>query len=161
MAKKPQKKSLEKSGLFVAAAIFCEKIIREADNVATLVRVVDKVVVKGTVELDTPNIPQPVIQLAAFISFRSRSKRKAAFELRLRRPSGRPSEKQMRQHIDLNGDWAGGSVSCNVAASIREAGVHWFDVYLDGHRMATMPLAVEYEKVSPKELFRKQGRIRK
>ena len=132
-------------GPHLAAAFLCEKVLREADGVVSAIRIVDRVnhTVVG------PNPPEEMepfdYEFTLFISFKAGSARgPMALEIRAQKPSG-TSSSPFRQTVNFEGDDERG---VNVIGSLKlrldMAGLHWFDVFLDGHRVTRIPLRVVY-----------------
>ena len=132
-------------GPHLVAAFLCEKILQEADGVASAIRIVDRV----NHIVGAPNPPQIMEpfehELTLFVGFKSGSARgPMALELRAQKPSGESSS-PFRQTVNFEGDDERGiNVIGLLKLRLDIPGLHWFDVFLDGHRVTRIPLRVVY-----------------
>ena len=132
-------------GPYLAAAFLCEKVLMEADGVASAIRIVDRV--NHTVAGPEPPVEMEPFnyQIMLFLSFKSGSARgPMALEIRMERPSGE-SPNPSRVTINFEGDDERGVnrvTTMNLTLSM--PGLYWFDVSLDGHRITRVPFRVVY-----------------
>ena len=132
-------------GPFLAAAFLCEKVLTEADGVASAIRIVDRInrTVAGP---DAPREMEPFDhELTLFLNMKSGAAR-GPMELivRWQKPSGE-SPTPMNQTVNFEGDDERGvGVIANLKLRVDMPGLHWFDVFLDGHRVTRIPLRVVY-----------------
>lgn len=132
-------------GPFLSAAFLCEKVLVEGDGVTSAIRIVDRVnhVVIGP-ELKREMEPFDH-SLFLYLTFKSGSARGPMdLNIRLEDPSG-TSKSPLTQTINFEGDDERG---VNIVAELRLrlelAGLHWFDIILDGVRVTRIPLRVVY-----------------
>jgi hypothetical protein len=136
----------------LAAAVICEKVVTDKENVATLVRIVDTL---NVVPLDAPvagsAVTTPLMSispLALFISFKSGdAKGKRHLEVFAISPGGK-KERIAESDTFFIGQEQGVNVTLHLAPPLGDPGLHWFDVRLDGALMAKVPLRVNHLKPS-------------
>jgi hypothetical protein len=138
----------ELQGPFLAMAVLCEKVLREADGVISVIRVVDRV----NVELRGPGAPDEMppipISLNAVLSFKSGfAKGKYKVKLITRSPSGVESAAQNMPPIFLEGDERGANLIVSLQLSVTEEGLYWIDVLLEERVLTRIPLRVLYQSV--------------
>lgn len=131
---------------FLAVAVLCEKILREEDNVISLVRLFDTFNLSG----ETPTIPPGVATTNMYLQFKSGE---AIGTRRLsvvgRSPSGEETT-LFENRIDFNGGEGGAVASIDLKLAVKEAGLYWFDVMINDELMTKIPLRVQYRR-TPKE----------
>ena len=123
----------------LGAAFLCERVLHERDGVLSAIRLVDTFTVQRPMS-DLPTTVVPTIQCVALIMFKSGEARgRYEVTLRLRPPSAEPREIG-RHTIELKGDHQGASLTIELRIAVREFGLFWIDVLLDGGRVTSMPL---------------------
>lgn len=137
--------SVERAGgPYVAAALLCEKVLREADGVISLIRVVDRWEVTG------PTDQIPVIQATLVILMKSGTHRGPA---QLTVSPFSPDGKHMPQvgfPINFEGDDdRGAGIVAPMGFPAPESGVYWFDIAIDGQPMTRIPIRVVRHRVGP------------
>ena len=63
------------NGPYLNAALICEKVIQEKDEVTSIIRIVDRVILTTTASFSPEKIPPTTLDLYAFLSFKSGSAR--------------------------------------------------------------------------------------
>jgi uncharacterized protein DUF6941 len=138
----PEQKELYKAHL--SMAIFCEKVLREADNVLSIIRVVDRLNVFGP----TPEMaivqPVPLIILVVFKSGFLRGKQKVV--IRPISPTGKDMSEMSFPMLFEGDDERGNALMANLNMALTEEGLFWFDVYLNDEMVTRMPLRVAYQQ---------------
>ncbi len=128
-------------GPWVAAAVFCEKVLQEQDGVDTLVRIVDRItmVLQG-------EVPLPQVQLILLVILKSGFQR-GTFELSVEgtAPSG-VTMSPAQVPVLLEGEDRGISVKTHLVFQPEE-GLYWFDVKVDDVLLTRMPLRVIVQRV--------------
>jgi hypothetical protein len=138
---------------YVAAALICERVIQEKDDVISVIRVVDRVEIK--IQTQDPNVKLqdvvPGIQLTGLISIKSGPfKGKGVISLDGESPSGKV--KQLAElPVELQGDDNGQNVVLNIVIASQEDGLHWFNVRFNGSLLSRIPLRLVrvLEQVAP------------
>jgi hypothetical protein len=112
-------------GPYLNCAVFCEKLLREADNVPTLVRVFDRWTVQGT----SPTMPMTVIPATLYIALRSGTFRGgASVTVKPTTPSGQPMP-QIAFPVQFEGDEdRGPMIIAMLQFPVPEPGAYWFEV---------------------------------
>ncbi|MGE0359956.1 MAG: hypothetical protein AB7H93_08250 [Vicinamibacterales bacterium] len=136
-------------GPFVTVAAFCEKLLIEADNVASAIRIVD------TYKLgEVPDIPPglsgvevvPVIELNGVIAIKSGDVTgEHRIDLVMENPLGE------RKKISPDGGWPillnggvhGANIKLKFPLGVKNYGLCWFDVLFDDALLTRMPLMLE------------------
>ncbi len=131
---------------YLSMAIFCEKVLRETDNVMSVIRVIDRFnVLGGTAEM----APTP-LQFTVLISFKSGFMRgKQMLAIRPKSPN-KEDLPQMSFPMLFEGDEDRGSAliaQMNFVAT--QEGVYWFDVHFNEELITRMPLRVTYQQGGP------------
>lgn len=124
----------------VIAALFCEKVLNEADGSLSVVRIADRI----TYQI-APNLPpefKPAVMLQGLICLRS-GEAKGNFRLWVRgnSPSGKQQE-LFSLPIELKGGDHGVNAIVAATIGVHEDGLYWFDVILDDHTLTRIPLMV-------------------
>lgn len=139
---------LKKSaGPYVLMALFCEKILREQDEVLSLIRVVDKV----THTTREPKLPSGFVfpPLMLVLSLRPgdvRGEHKVHIRSRLRDESETDG---LYFPMIFDSD-RGITIACTIAIApkgIDAHGTEWFDVYFDEHLITSIPLEIEIRRI--------------
>jgi hypothetical protein len=142
--KKAEQKEIFRAHL--AMAVFCEKVLREADNVLSIIRVIDRFNVVGA----TPEMVPTVLPFMILVSFKSgflRGKQLLAI-----RPKGPNKEDlpQMAFPMLFEGDDdRGNALAAQINFVANQEGLYWFDVHLNEELVTRMPLRVAYQQAGP------------
>ena len=132
------------SGPYLTGALFCEKVLREADGVLSLIRVVDRWTVTGPLE----RMPLTVIQTTLVILMRSGIFRGSSqITVGPESPSGIRMPIMTFPVVFEGDDDRGVGVVGPIGFPVQEPGVYWFDVAVDGNRFTRVPLRVSYLRV--------------
>ena len=132
-------------GPHLAAALLCEKVLREVDGVISAIRIVDRIN-HSAVGANPPEEMQPFdYELTLFVSFKAGSARgPMPLEIRMQKPSGETASPH-RSIMNFEGDDERGvNLVAIMKLRLDMPGLHWFDVYLSGHRVTRIPLRVVY-----------------
>jgi hypothetical protein len=147
-----RKSSSASGGPYLQAAAFCEKVLRESDNVFSIIRMVDLVTVNGPTDKMTPG----KISLTFAIAFRG-TQRSTGHEVvvQMRGPDGKKSP-ELRTTIEIGDDNkkgvdAGGAfLEMEATLLVNKPGLYMADVRLDGKLITRMPLTIRYQRVTKK-----------
>ena len=135
-----------RDGPFLTAALICERVLDEKDNVKSVVRIVDRVN-HQVVGPDPPMEMPPVrgYRLAMLIQFKSGRARGAHnLKLRLLKPSGETARLAEQMVMFEGEDDRGVDVVANLVADFEYAGVYWIEVMLNDTHVTRVPLRVVY-----------------
>jgi len=132
-------------GPYLAMAVFCDRVLQENNGVLSLIRVVDRINVSGGggAPEEMPAIP---LQLTAVLSFKSGfAKGKYTITLQPVTPSGKVLSPSKMQAL-FEGDDRGVNLIVNIALSVSEEGLYWFDLLVEEQLVTRMPLRILYQR---------------
>ncbi|MDO8577807.1 MAG: hypothetical protein Q7R50_01345 [Dehalococcoidales bacterium] len=137
------------SGPYLKTACFCEKVLREADGVLSIIRIVDRV----TVTAQGPNAPELMPKtpytVTALITLVSGSS-KGRHELKMIRedPSGLKKDPAFVASVHMEGANKSQNIVISMNLNLEEEGLIWFHVYLGKDLLTKMPFEVIYARIS-------------
>jgi hypothetical protein len=152
MARQPQR--VRKGGPYLAAAFFCETAIEDkADGAISAIRIIDQF----RFVLDPsapPNIPSETHRLAIplmlVLGFKTGDAAgDHALRIDLQAPSGKTKtavQSVMRLAPQPNG---GITIRMQTTIHVPEAGLFWFNVYVDDKEVTRMPMFISVERARP------------
>lgn len=124
-------------------AFFCQEALQEVDGNVSLIRMVVDIDVDPPPLGGTTRVP---LQMA--IGFASEIEGKHQLDVTRVAPSG---HRRVSAHRPV--DFSGGSIVSYVVStwhlSLREEGMHWIEVRLDGHFYSRFPLRVRFRSAAP------------
>jgi hypothetical protein len=154
---KAKKRVKRKGGPYLAAAFFCDATIEDKqDGTLSAIRIIDQVTIR-LLPSTPPNLPSEQEKLPVFVhgllAFRTgNSPGEHALRLVMHAPSGK-SATLAEQSLPFSPHPHGGAnFRLNGMIKVVKGGLFWMDVFLDGKRMARMPLQITIERteaVSP------------
>ncbi len=129
---------------YLHVATFCEKVLREADGVSSLIRLIDRFNVQGT----TQEMQPVALSFMVYISFRSGFLRgKQKISLRPKSPKG-DDLPSMEIPVLFEGDEERGpTLIFPINWVAQEEGLFWWDLHLNDELVTRMPLRVDYQQV--------------
>jgi len=137
-----QQESIFKPLLVVA--VFCERVLREVDGVMTIVRMVDRFLVRGA----TPEMGNQVLRFQTVIIFKSGELRgKYVIRIRPTSPTGRDLPGMDFPTLFEGDSDRGAAIIADTNFAVDEEGLYWFDVYLEDELITRMPLRVVYQQI--------------
>ncbi len=121
-------------------AAFCEKVLEEKDGVLSLIRVVNRITVRGSGR-EMPKLP---VNLVLVVSFKSGFMRgKTAIRVKPFTPRG-----QQLPVIEFpalfEGDDRGVNFVYGLTVMTEEEGLYWFDICVEDEQVTRLPLRVIY-----------------
>jgi hypothetical protein len=137
-------------GPYLVGALLCERVLTEKDNVKSLIRLLDKIVVTAT----GPEAPEVMSPFNHSMTIWVAMKRGSDGRSRRVVVTGVEPPSQVRtvlfdQVVDFSGDIGSGiDVLGNIVLHAEQPGLHWFDVHIDERLITRMPLLVVYQRVS-------------
>jgi hypothetical protein len=139
---------LSEQGPYLKTAVLCERVLREADGVPSLIRIVDRIIHTRSGPDAPIEMPPLSHNLTAFVSLTSGQAR-GSYEIRieLEEPSGL-RKPPMISTVLFEGEDKGVNLVLNMAATFEYQGLYWFNVYLDDKLLTKMPLRVIYSRVT-------------
>jgi len=132
----------------LVAAFFCEKLLKEADEVLSAIRIVDIIQIPPVPKNASKGILLPNLAFVMMIragNFRG----KAVCEVYNVGPSGKKI-KAAQQEVEF-GESPEKGVTMVIPAAIKweKPGLYWFEVYLNKRRMTRSPLLIKIMPVRP------------
>jgi len=133
---------------YLAAALFCERVLQEQDGVLSAIRIVDTLKVHHIDEKTgqqgerrrSASQVSGVYILLMFKSGEYEGTGKVTFKVRS--PSGKELSPVIDINIELKGRQFGANLIIDAGLPFTEPGVYWFDVYFAGELLTRMPLSV-------------------
>jgi hypothetical protein len=135
-----------REGPYLTAALICERVLDEKDNVKSIIRIVDRVN-HQVVGPDPPREMPPIkgYRLTMLLQFKSGRARGAhALKLRLLKPSGESTQPPEQLVVFEGEDDRGVDVVANLLVDLEYAGVYWIEVLLNEVRVTKVPFRVVY-----------------
>ncbi len=133
----------------LAAAIVCENILTETENVQSAIRIVDHVTLPHAgAPTKGMGIQLPLMLFLAFkVGDNSGGEREMTWELVS--PSGKKNElKPMTLHFAKDTPNAGYTIRANVVLKYEKEGVYWYNIYVEGSLITRIPIKVS---IAPKQ----------
>ncbi len=123
---------------YVTAALLCEKILQEKDNVLTAVRIVDQITVQRPSAVAGLT---PAIQMNALVMLKSGDVTgPSEITVKLRSPRGKIMEIPDKYSSLLTGGVQGQNLALTFIVEIKdEFGLFWLDVYWNGEVLTSIP----------------------
>lgn len=131
-------------GPYVVSALFCEKVLREADGVNSAIRIIDRITATFSGSENADEMPPIPVNLNFFLSIKSGSARgPVEVQLTLTGPDGieRP-EPLVSREFHFESGTRGQNVIANLNLEITEAGPYWMNVYVGGSVRTRTPLEI-------------------
>lgn len=134
-------------GPYVNIATFCERVLREADGVASLIRVVD--VITHNERGPNPPLEMPEIRypLTLFINLKSGTTRgRREITIIPEQPSGESLEPRSLS-ANFEGEGKGVNITSRIDIPYKYEGLYWFIIEFEGRVITRIPLEVRYSKM--------------
>ncbi len=130
----------------MAAALFCEKVLREVDGVLSVIRIVDRWTVTGPTE----QMPVSVIQTNLVLIAKSGMHRGSSnISVSPVSPSGVKMPALSFPVLFEGDDDRGIGIAAAMGFPAQEPGVYWFEVSIDEQLITRIPLRVIYHRAGP------------
>ena len=138
------------TGPYVQAALFCEMLLESKDNVASIIRVIDRVT-HTVVDPGAPDELPPFSYSAnAVIMLKGGGARGTCNLDIVREAPDATIETVASGTVTFSGaPQQGVTVQLRVDNVYTQTGIYWFDVILDGKLLTKMPFEVVYQRVRP------------
>jgi len=136
------------TGPYLKMACFCEHVLREADGVASLVRVIDRLI-HTEAKPDAPAEMPPVKYKMKLVIMLIPGSAMGRHDLKIEReqPSG-IRDKPIAITVQMEGGNRGSNIIMDTEMTFPIEGVYWFNVYLDDVLLTKMPFQVLYQRMS-------------
>lgn len=137
------------TGPYLKSAAFCESVLREADGVLSLIRLVDRLTVSARGPSPPDTMPKTPYQINAVIMLIS-GEAQGRHEIRIEReePSGLKTKPPLLATVQMEGQDRGANVIVNMHLTFEMEGLYWFHIYFDDTLISKMPFSVMYARVS-------------
>ena len=137
----------EHSGPYLVAAILCEKILQEKDEIISLIRMVDRLAITVNATGSPETLPPIPINLNMLISLKSgKARGRNTVKLRTETPSGLKLPDQLLPVL-FEGEDRGVNLIVNLNIVVDQEGVYWFDVLLEEKFLTRIPLRILYQRI--------------
>ncbi len=134
-------------GPYVQVAAFCERVLREADGVVSLIRIVDIIThtERGpSPPKEMPSIRYPLMLVLMLKSGRAKGRHEVTMTPEL--PSGETLPSIVTT-VQLEGEGRGFNIISQVDIPFRLEGLHWFHVRFDDQALTRLPLQIRYSRL--------------
>lgn len=140
------------NGPYLNAALICEKVLQEKDEVTSIIRIVDRVVLTTTASSSPEKIPPTTLDLYAFLSFKSGSARgRHTIKWVTEAPSGIRSPEQLLPAL-FEGEDRGVNFIIRLNIIVDQEGVYWFDIFLEDQLLTRVPLRILYQRIGQQNI---------
>lgn len=129
---------------WIAAACICEKVLVEKDNVNSLVRIIDTVIVEKNANAPA-GAKLPPLTVTVYVSLKAGTLN-GQYELSLglrRDGGGEPLPKAPSWPVAMEGGVTGTNISVEYTIAAPEFDLYWFDVLWDGEVLTSIPLLIK------------------
>jgi hypothetical protein len=137
----------ELQGPFLQVAAFCEKALREADGVLSLVRLVDRYTVQ-TIGPDAPaKMPPQVLNWTLVLVFKA-GFATGRYEVRVKvvPPEG-AGPPEVAFPVQFDAPHRGANLVAPMQFQADQEGTYWFEIYLGKRLMTRIPLTMVYNPI--------------
>lgn len=129
---------------FIQAACICENVLFEKDDVASIIRIVDKFDIEIPDNLP-PNVPFG-FPISMFIRIKLGGLKSGTMSIQSRRPDGTQGG---RQNIPIpEGDHDGAQFRTAFHVLKPQAGEYWFDVLWENELLTSVPMTVTIKQTA-------------
>jgi hypothetical protein len=137
------------TGPHVSAALICEKVLMEAGNIPSFIRVVDRFTIPKFTGLPAGvQLPQQVVQFSFVVILKAGDLGSGSHKLKIRfqKPDGSyVSPDQELSIFFQGGDDNGVMHTLPVGLPAPEEGLHWFEVYFEDQLLTRTPLRILFQ----------------
>ncbi len=134
-------------GPYVQVAAFCERVLREADGVLSLVRIVDVITHterRPDAPKEMPEMHYPLTLVLTLKSGRARGRHEITIKPEL--PSG-GSLPPFTFTVQMEGEGRGVGVVSQIDIPFSMEGLYWFIVYFNEVLLTKIPLEIRYSRM--------------
>jgi hypothetical protein len=136
--------AIPESGPYLIAALLCEKVLQEKNEVISIIRMVDRITLTVPASEALPLLP---LNLTLFLAFKSGSARGSnTIKLSIEPPSGIRLPEQLLP-VFFEGEDRGSNLILTLNIVIDQEGVYWFNILLEEKLLTRIPLRVIYQRV--------------
>ena len=133
---------MDNTGPHLQAALICERVLQEQDQVPSVIRIIDRIFFALGPDGE---LVQPQHPIFFFISFKAGSAR-GSFNVEIHRekPSGERAL-VLNAPVFFEGEERGVNVVVGTAFAPDQAGLYWFDVMFEGTLVTRIPLRAVFQ----------------
>lgn len=139
----------EPTGPYIAAAFLCENILSEEGYLLSAIRIVDQITFAPKTEGNADEQPVLLVNLKALVIFRAGEgigSHNASF--RLRDPQGEVLNMSRPLPFELPRPNSGFQIPTDIGFQVKQPGLYWIDVLLDGDVVTRISLEVRVAGVT-------------
>jgi len=132
-------------GPYVQFATICDRVLREADGVLSIIRAVDRVII--TADPEAPSeLPEGRLTLTLVVSLKSDDARgRHPVTIQVHEPSGIAEEPKALEAL-FEGEERGVNLLVDFDLVAKE-GLYWFDIGIHDRLLTRVPLRVIYQRI--------------
>ena len=139
--------NINENGPYLLAALLCEKILQEKDEIISIIRVIDRITVTAQAATSPATLPPTSVNLNSLISLKSgTAKGRYTVKWRIETPSGIKLPEQLLPVL-FEGDDRGANLILALTMLVDQEGVYWFEVFLEDQFFTKIPLRVLYQRI--------------
>ncbi|MDO8751316.1 MAG: hypothetical protein Q7K03_09280 [Dehalococcoidia bacterium] len=134
-------------GPFVQVAAFCDRVLREADGVLSLIRVVDVINHTATgpnAPIDMPPVNYPLTLVLSLKSGKAKGRHEVTITPEM--PSGETMP-VASVSVRLEGEGKGYNIITQLNMQFKLEGLYWFIIRFDGELLTRLPLELRYARL--------------
>ncbi len=134
------------TGPYIQAALFCERVLDEKDNVKSLIRVIDRMNVQAVGQAPPEKMPEVERELILVLMFKSgEATGPVPIKLTLTRPSGLVDKDPVWEGtVHFEGGTRGHNLVLRVRTQFKNTGPYWYNVYVGDSLATRIPYEVIY-----------------
>jgi len=134
-------------GPYVHLAVLCERVLREADGVISLIRVIDRI----THTERSPDAPEemPEVHYPLFLAVNLKSgtaRGRHNITITPEQPSGETLQ-PITVSVNMEGEGKGINIGSRIDIPYKLEGLHWFNIQFDNQIITRIPLEVRYSRM--------------
>jgi hypothetical protein len=134
-------------GPYIQVAAFCERVLREADGVVSLIRIVDRITHTEHGPAPPEEMPEFHYPLFLVITLKSgKARGRSEITIIPEQPSGETLQ-PITLSVNLEGEGKGVNIVSRIDFPYKMEGLYWFNVQFDGQVITRLPLEVRYSRM--------------
>lgn len=134
-------------GPYVQVAALCERVLREADGVISLIRIVDRITHEERgpdAPRDMPTVRFPLTLVLTLKAGSARGRHDVTIMPEL--PSG-ATLSPFTLTVQMEGENRGVNIISSIDIPYSVEGLYWFNIMFDGRLLTRLPLEVRYSRL--------------
>lgn len=135
-------RSIEPTGPWIAAALICEKVLMETNGLASAIRILDRYIFILGPDGQPLTPAQPIFFLITLRSGEARGSQRIKIE---REDPSTMRSPILETELFFEGEDRGAQLVINGQFEPTEAGLYWYDVFLNDRRITRMPLRAIFQ----------------